>query len=104
MPSRNGSAVMPGLSGSASIKDKTLTVTLTNPSLDSPVTTQIRLTTGSITEARGTVLTHAEKNAANTFDRPNEVALAPIPVKVSSNRTEITIPARAVVSLQLKMA
>jgi alpha-N-arabinofuranosidase len=104
VPSRNGPAVMPGLSGSASIKDKIFNVTLINPSLDSPITTQIRLTTGSITEGRGSVLTHAEKNAANTFDRPNEVALAPIPVKVSANRTEITIPPHAIVSLQLKMA
>jgi len=104
VPSRNGSATMPGLSGSASVKDKTFNVTLTNPSLDSPVTTQIRLSTGSITEGRGTILTHAEKNAANTFDRPNEVALAQISVKVSSNRAEVTIPPRAIVSLQLKMA
>jgi hypothetical protein len=52
----------------------------------------------------GSVLTHAEMNAGNTFDRPNEVKLAPFPVTVRGNNTEISIPKHAVVSLQLRMA
>jgi alpha-N-arabinofuranosidase len=104
VPSRNGTAAMPGLSGSASVNGKTLTVTMTNPSLDSPVTAQIRLTSGSIVEGRGSVLTHAEMNAGNTLDRPNEVKLTALPVTVRGNRTEISIPQHAVVSLDLKMA
>src|SRR5271168_3960733 len=62
VPSRigaNGSATISHLSGSASVKDKTLTVTLTNPSLDAPLATQIHLTSGNITEGKGTVLTHS---------------------------------------------
>jgi alpha-L-arabinofuranosidase len=104
VPSRNGTATMPGLSGSASVNGKRLTVTLTNPSLDAPVAAQIRLTSGSIVEGRGSVLTHAEMNAGNTLDRPNEVKLAPLPVTVRGNRTEVSIPQHAVVSLELKMA
>jgi alpha-N-arabinofuranosidase len=104
VPSRNGDATMPGLSGSASFNGKNLTVTLTNPSLDSAVAARIRLTSGSIVEGRGSVLTHAEMNAGNTFDRPNEVKLAPFPVTVRGNNTEISIPKHAVVSLQLRMA
>jgi alpha-N-arabinofuranosidase len=95
---------MPGLSGSASVNGKKLTVTITNPSLDSPVAAQIRLTSGSIVEGRGSVLTHAEMNAGNTLDRPNEVKLSPLPVTVRGNATEISIPQHAVVSLDLKMA
>jgi len=34
---------LPGLSGSASVRDQTLTVTLTNPSLQETVVTRIRL-------------------------------------------------------------
>jgi alpha-N-arabinofuranosidase len=104
VPSRNGTATMPGLSGSASVNGKKLTVTITNPSLDSPVAAQIRLTSGSIVEGRGSVLTHAEMNAGNTLDRPNEVKLSPLPVTVRGDRTEISIPQHAVVSLDLKMA
>jgi alpha-L-arabinofuranosidase len=103
VPSRNGTATMPGLSGSASVNGKTLTVTLTNPSLDSPVAAQIRLTSGSIVEGRGSVLTHAQMNAGNTLDHPNEVKRSPLPVTVRGNKTEISIPQHAVVSLELKM-
>jgi alpha-L-arabinofuranosidase len=95
---------MPGLSGSASTNGKSLTVTLTNPSLDSPIATHIRLASGNIVEGRGSILTHAAMTAGNTFDHPNEVRLAPFPVTVRGNRTEVSIPPRAVVSLALKMA
>jgi alpha-N-arabinofuranosidase len=102
VPSRNGAATMPGLSGSASFKDKTLTVTITNPSLDSTAVVKIRLTRGSIVEGRGSILTHAEMTANNTLDHPNEVMLSPLPVNVRGNRAEISIPQRAVVSLELR--
>jgi alpha-N-arabinofuranosidase len=104
VPSHNGPATMPGLSGSASIKDKTLTVTITNPSLDSAVHANLRLTSGSLVEGRGTVLTHEQMNASNSFDHPNEVTLSAFPVHVGANRTEISIPPRAIVSLKLKLA
>ena len=103
VPSRSGSATMPGLSGSASFKDKTLTVTVTNPSLDSPVSARIRLTSGNITDGRGTVLTHPEMTARNTFDRPDEVKLQPFPVSIRKNRLDVSIPPRAVVSLELRV-
>jgi len=104
VPSRSGSATIPGLSGSASVREKTLTVTLTNPSLDSPVAAQIRLTSGSITEGKGTILTHTEMTAGNTLDRPNEIKLSALPVVVRNNRVEISIPQRAIVALELKIA
>lgn len=104
VPSRNGTAAMPGLSGSASVNGKNLTVTITNPSLDSAIAASIRLTSGSIVEGRGSVLTHAEMAAGNTLDHPNEVKLSPLPVTVRGNKTEVSIPQRAVVSLELKMA
>jgi alpha-N-arabinofuranosidase len=104
VPSRNGSAVLPGLSGSASIKDKTLTVTLTNPSLDSPVTARLRLTNGSMVEGRGAMLTHAEMTAGNTLDSPNQVQPVALRVDLRRGRAEISIPKHAVVALELKLA
>jgi alpha-N-arabinofuranosidase len=103
VPSRTGTASMPGLSGSASTKDGTLHVTITNPSLESSVTAHLRLSSGSLVEGRGTVLTHADKTAHNTLDKPNEVQLATLPVTVRGNKVEISIPQRAVVLLELRM-
>jgi len=104
VPSSTGSAAMPALSGSASTRGKQLTVTISNPSLDSPVTARLRLTNGSIAEGKGSVLTHAEMTAGNTLDRPNEVGLAPFPVNTRSGQVEISIPRHAIVSLALKIA
>jgi alpha-N-arabinofuranosidase len=93
---------MRGLSGSASAKGKTLTVTLTNPSLDSPCSAVVKLSSGGVTEGRGQILTHDDMTRGNTFARPNEVKLAPFAVNVRGGRAEILIPPRAVVALELK--
>src|SRR6185437_7499300 len=45
-----------GLSGSASIKGKTLTLTVVNPHLTQPMITEIAVRGASVTSARGTVL------------------------------------------------
>ena len=100
---RNGQAAIPGLSGSASVKGDRLTVTITNPALDSSVSTRIRLTAGSVAQARGTALTHADRTARNTFDRPSEVRPSPLPVQVSAGGAEVMLPARSVVALELGM-
>jgi alpha-N-arabinofuranosidase len=101
VPSPAGTVAMPGLSGSASLRGKTVTVTITNPSLDATITTRIRLTNGSIVEGRGKILTHTDMTAGNTFDHPDNVKLAPFPVTVRGNRAEISLPPRSVVSLEL---
>jgi len=103
VPSRNDPATIPGLSGSASAKGKTLTVTITNPSLEAPVAARIRLTAGGISEGRGVALTHDDMTARNTFDRPDEVRPSPMPVRMGANSVEFTLPARSVVSLELRM-
>jgi alpha-N-arabinofuranosidase len=104
VPSSNGTAKMTGLSASASLREKTLTVTLTNPSLDSPLTTRIRLAAGSAAEARAVVLTHAESNAHNSFDRPREVAPASLSVTIRGGAAEVVIPKHAVVAIELRLS
>jgi alpha-N-arabinofuranosidase len=104
VPSRNGLATMPGLSASASFKGKTATITITNPSLDAGVSTKIRFAGGQIIEGRGSVLTHADMTARNTFERPDEVKLQTLPVTVNGNAADVSIPERAVVSLQLRVS
>lgn len=97
--SLDGSARLPGLSGSASIRGGRLTVTLTNPSLDVPVTARIR--GGRTSEARGVVLTHADMRAANTFTKTNEVKPAPIKVTLSGDTAVVTLPPKSVAALEL---
>ena len=95
---------MPGLSGSASVRDRTLTVTLTNPSLVERVVTRIRLSGGaSLREARATVLTHEDMRATNTFERPDEVGLSTLAAQVSGDAATITIPRQAVVAVSLQL-
>jgi alpha-N-arabinofuranosidase len=97
-------AKLPRLSGSASVRDKSLTVTLTNPSLEDPVVTRIRVAGGAnLREGRATVLTHQDMHATNTFDRPDEVGLAPLAVQVSGNTASVTIPKQAVVAVSLEL-
>ena len=101
----SGSGRLPALSGSASVRDSSLCVTLTNPSLDDAVRTSIRLEGGGrVAEARGRVLTHEDMKATNTFDRPNNVTLGPVTVEANADGARVTIPARAVVALELRIA
>ena len=101
----SGSGRLPALSGSASLRDSSLCVTLTNPSLENAVTTSIRLEGGGrVAEARGRVLTHHEMTATNTFDRPDAVTLAPLALDTRDDAARVTIPAKAIVALELRIA
>jgi alpha-N-arabinofuranosidase len=105
VPLLEGSAAIPGLYGSASIRDRRLCLTLTNPSLDAPVSASIRVEGGGrVAEGRGTVLTHEQMGAKNSFDRPHEVALREQAVAMRGNAAQATIPPRAVVALELQIA
>jgi alpha-N-arabinofuranosidase len=95
---------MPGLSASASFRNGTLAATLTNPSHDSPLTARIRVAGGSAAEARGVVLTHAEMTGRNTFDHPDEVKPAPLPVTLRGGLVEVTIPKHAIVSIEVRVS
>jgi alpha-L-arabinofuranosidase len=80
-------------------------VTLTNPSLDAALSTVIRAEGGArLAEGRGTVLTHEEMTAANTFDPPDRVAPSVLPVTLRGDAIQLTIPRRSVVALELRAA
>jgi len=104
VPLPDGPGRLPGLSGSASVRDRSLTVTLTNPSLQDRVVTRIRLSGGGrLREARATVLTHEDMRATNTFERPDEVGLAALAAPVSGDTATVTIPKQAVVAVSLQL-
>ena len=105
VPVQEGTAKIAGLMGSASIREKRLTVTLTNPSLDSTVTARIRLTGGARAgEGRGTVLTHADLRARNTFQNANEIKLSPLTVKTSGDGLSVEMPRQSVAALEIQLA
>jgi alpha-N-arabinofuranosidase len=101
----NGGGKLAGLSASASIRERTLTLTMTNPSLNDSVAARVRLTGGArATEARGTVLTHADRNAGNTFSKPDEVKPAPLAVKAAGDAIDVVVPKQAVAAIQIQVA
>jgi alpha-N-arabinofuranosidase len=105
VPLLAGSGRLPGLSGSASIRDKSLTVTLTNPSLQEDVATRVRVAGGArLREARATVLTHEDMHATNTFEKPAAVGLAALAAPVSGETATLSIPKRSVVAVTFQLA
>jgi len=99
-----GPTRMPALSGSASILGSRIFVTLTNPSIDSPVATRLRFAGGILpTEAKATTLTHANMRAGNTFANPDEVKPAAFPVSVSAGAIEVRMPKQSVVAIDVRI-
>jgi alpha-N-arabinofuranosidase len=72
---RNGQpASLNGLNGSASLKDRRLVLTVTNPSLDAPRETEVAVRGGSVRSVRVSELAAPDVHAHNTFANPGAVA------------------------------
>jgi len=65
-----------GLGGSASIKDRTLTLTVVNPHASEPRETEIAVRGAQVTSARVRTLAADDVHAHNSFDRPTAVVPA----------------------------
>jgi alpha-N-arabinofuranosidase len=65
-----------GLSGSASISGKQLTLSVVNPHLTKPVTTEIAVRGAAISSVAGQVLASRDIHDHNDFDHPNAVMAA----------------------------
>ena len=100
-----GPAYLPGLSASASLKDRRLTVTLTNPALDASLLVRIRLSSGArAQDAKGQALTHQDIRATNNFTAPEEVKPVAHPVKTLGNGLELTLPKQSVALIQCELS
>jgi len=76
---------MPGLSGSASVNEGVLTVSIVNPRATLPIEATVELRgAGGDVEADARVLTHDDITAHNTFDDPAVVEPAAQPVRLGS--------------------
>jgi alpha-L-arabinofuranosidase len=104
VPALSGTGSLPVISCSASIRDKRLTVTLTNPSLDASLLPRIRLNGGvTAIEARGLVLTHPDMRATNTFAKPEEVKPVTHPVKATGDTIELSLPKQSVTLIDCRI-
>jgi alpha-N-arabinofuranosidase len=64
---------LPGLSCSASLRGKVLTLTVTNPSLDQAREVEIGLRGANIAAAKAATLAAADVHAHNSFENPRAV-------------------------------
>jgi len=105
-PAQDGNVTgLAGLSASASLKDRRLTVTLTNPALDASLPVRIRLSSGArAQDAKGQVLTHQDMRATNNFTAPEEVKPVAHPVKILGNGLELTLPKHSVALIQCELS
>jgi len=93
-----------GLNGSASQKDKAVTLTVVNPDLKQPKSTQVDLRGAAIARADGSVLTSSDMHAHNTFDQPDAVRIAPLTASVSGGIVTVTFPPASVSKLEILLA
>jgi len=100
--------LLAGLSGSASISatnPKLLTLTVVNPHLDRPVTTEIGVAGAGIASYGGMVLAEDDVHAHNDFAHPNAVhPTAVVAAQPSGGRLVHTFSPASVTTLQLTLA
>ncbi len=97
-----------GLSGSASMPSATgkqLTLTVVNPHLDQPVTTQVKVRGASIASATGTVLASHDVHDHNDFAHPDAVKPVAASVGSASGGTLMhTFPPASVTTLLITLS
>ena len=100
--------LLAGLSGSASISatnPKLMTLTVVNPHIDRPVTTEIAVAGATISSYKGTVLAEQDVHAHNDFAHPNAVhPNAAATASPAGGRLTHTFPPASVTTLQITLA
>jgi alpha-N-arabinofuranosidase len=79
------SASLSGLNGSASVRDGQLTLTVVNPNVSSATPALITLRGGDVTSGTAATLTHQDIHAQNTFEDPDRVTPAVVPLEVAGS-------------------
>ena len=93
-----------GLDGSASLRGKTLTLTVVNPHVSEPRSTRIVVRDAAIAATTVTTLTAPDIHAHNTFDRPDAVVPASRRTDVAARAASIVLPPASVTQLTLSLA
>jgi alpha-L-arabinofuranosidase len=93
-----------GLAGSASLRDKALTVTVVNPHASEPRECAIAVRGAAIREGHASVLSSTDLRAHNSFDHPAALAPVDAPVRVTAGSLTHRFPPASVTRLQLTLA
>lgn len=101
---RNGQAAsLFGLNGSASLKDRRLVVTATNPSLDTPREAEVAVRAGTVRAVRATELAASDVHAHNTFESPSAVEPKARAVEGSGSSFVYRFPPASVTRLGIEL-
>lgn len=100
----SGTGTLPGLYCSASLREKRLTLTVTNPGLDQTREAEIGLRGARVTAAQVVTLAAPDVHAHNTFDNPR--AVEPQAGKIAASGSTLThrFPPASVTKLELALA
>jgi alpha-N-arabinofuranosidase len=93
------------VAGSASVSGKALTLTLVHTHSEEPIDVEVRLRGGTASGGSRTELSHAELNAHNTFERPENVIPRETAANVFRGETlRVTLPPASVTRLDVRLA
>jgi alpha-N-arabinofuranosidase len=93
-----------GLNGSASVAGKTLTLTVTNPSIDAPRETEILVRGGTAVSATARMLSAPDVHAHNTLDHEGVSAPRSVSLQVNSGIVTAQFPPASVACITVKLA
>ncbi len=94
----------PGVTGSASMKQKTLTVTCTNPHDGRSLQANLSVAGAKVASVQAKVLGAAFLTAHNTFKTPNAVVPAELATTLADGGVRLTLPAASVVALTIQLS
>ena len=100
----NGTATLAGLYCSASLHEKRLTLTVTNPSLDQTRETDIGLRGAAVASATAVTLAAADPHAHNSFENPRAVEPRQESVQASGSKLTRSFPPASVTKLEITLA
>ncbi len=92
-----------GLNGSASLADRRLTLTVTNPHLTEPRETEIAVRGATVRTVRATSLTARDPHDVNTFERPDAITPRQADVAVRGAPLLYTFPPASVTKLEIAL-
>jgi alpha-L-arabinofuranosidase len=97
------SAAFWGLRGSASLRDKDLTITAVNPSTSEPRLAEITLRGATVKEASMKFLSNADIHAHNTFDQRDMVVPQTKRLSANEGNFAVEFPPASVVALNIQL-
>lgn len=97
-------ATLTGLSSSASLDGKRMTLTVTNPHLRDTREVELVLRGASVKSAQGTVLLSSDIHTANRFDAPRAVEPAEAKITPRNGGWVVHFPAASVTRLSIELA